>query len=126
MRAGGKTLICQRPGSTSHAGLWEFPGGKLQQGESEAECLAREIMEELGCHILPLDLIMNAEHEYPGKAVSLGFYRAIPLEGLEAKFIPREGQGVRWVETAELPKMDLLPADRPIAEFLAQGARCKQ
>jgi 8-oxo-dGTP diphosphatase len=120
IRRDGATMLCNRPPDKAHAGLWEFPGGKRHNGESDAECLRREIHEELGACIDVLDSILHVEHEYPDKAVSLRFYRATISQG-SPEVHPKEGQSVRWVETGELSCMDLLPADLPLAAFLEAG-----
>ena len=120
VRDGARTLVCRRPKGSAHEGFWEFPGGKVSPGEGDHECLKREIIEELGCRILPFDVVYIIEHEYPGKHVEVVFYRAFPASG--ASFVPQEGQELRWVETSKLLELDLLPADRPLAKFLASGA----
>lgn len=119
VRDGRRTLVCRRPPGSAHAGFWEFPGGKVSHGESDHECLRREIVEELGCQVLPFDLVYQVEHEYPGKHVEVAFYRAMPCPG--AVFDPKEGQELRWVDSSELPGLDLLPADLPVAEFIVSG-----
>jgi 8-oxo-dGTP diphosphatase len=121
VRDGSRTLLCKRPEKSAHAGFWEFPGGKLAPGESEHECLRREIREELGCETIPLDLLFRIEHEYPGKKVSVAFYRALPC-GSPASFAPQEGQELGWFDTGSLCEVDLLPADLPLAEFLVLAA----
>jgi mutator protein MutT len=117
VRSGGKTLLCKRPEGSAHAGFWEFPGGKVDAGETERECLRREMLEELGCETLPLDVVFRIAHEYPGKRVSVAFYRTIPAPGA-APFAPKEGQELRWVDADEIRALPLLPADLPVAEFL--------
>jgi len=122
VRDGSSTLLCQRPEGRDHAGCWEFPGGKRAEGESDAECLRREILEELGAEIHVLDLIWHMEHDYPGKSVSVRFYRAVHLQGVGGEgFVPLEGQHAEWVPTGELCSKGLLPADLPLAKFLRDG-----
>ncbi len=125
VREGAGTLLCRRPDGKDHAGCWEFPGGKRAEGESDAECLRREIREELGAEIEVLDLIWHMEHEYPGKLVSVKFYRALRSQACAHGFVPREGQAAEWVCTSSLSEKDLLPADLPVAEFLMAGAASK-
>ena len=71
----GKLLITQRPASGHLAGLWEFPGGKLEPGETFEQALHRELMEELGIEVTILGLIESITHRYPEKTVHLQFYR---------------------------------------------------
>ena len=112
VRCGGKVLIASRKQEG-----WEFPGGKLEPGETPAAALRRELEEELSIRgALVLDEICRIRHAYPDKTVQLHFLRTILPEG--AEIVPREGQQIRWVELPELFTCGLLPADRPLADFL--------
>ena len=112
VRRGGKVLIASRKNEG-----WEFPGGKIEPGETPAAALRRELEEELSIRgALVLDEIYRIRHAYPDKTVHLRFLRTILPEN--AKIAPREGQQFRWVEPAELFTCGLLPADRPLADFL--------
>ena len=112
VRRGGKVLIASRKQEG-----WEFPGGKIEPGESPAAALRRELEEELSIRgALVLDEIYRIRHAYPDKTVHLHFLRTIFPEN--AAIVPREGQQVRWVELPELCSCGLLPADRPLADFL--------
>jgi 8-oxo-dGTP diphosphatase len=99
------------------AGLWEFPGGKVDAGESDGDCLKREIKEELGIDIFPLDMIFKLEHKYPEKKVELRFYRCA-LSDASSVAEPLEGQDLQWVDSRDLPGVDFLPADIEFAKFL--------
>jgi len=70
-----KLLVCQRKRNDSHPLRWEFPGGKVEVGESPAEALARELREELGIEVYIGELLVSLEHAYPEKTVQLNFYR---------------------------------------------------
>ena len=112
IRRGGRVLIASRKNEG-----WEFPGGKIEPGETPASALRRELAEELAMDkAIVLDEIYCIRHAYPDKTVRLHFMRTLLPEG--AFFAPREGQQVRWVELPELFTCGLLPADRPLAEFL--------
>ncbi|MFM1769618.1 MAG: Mutator MutT protein [Verrucomicrobiota bacterium] len=72
---GGRLLITQRPAGGHLAGLWEFPGGKREPGESFEDCLARELREELGIEVAVLEEVETLTHAYPERTVHLRFYR---------------------------------------------------
>lgn len=108
-----KILIARRPSRDDLAGLWEFPGGKLEAGESPEECLQREIREELAITIAVGDFFADTVYEYPGKVVHLMAYWADWTEG-EIK--SRVHDGVVWSSAAELSAYTFAPADRPIVE----------
>ena len=122
IRKGSKILICGRAPGTKLAGYKEFPGGKAEPGESLSSCLRREIREELGTDILPLDVAYQAFLELPDRIYHLHFLRAILRPGAPEP-VPRENQSVEWLNTVELDAVNMLPADLHIAELLAESAR---
>src|SRR5579859_1124197 len=77
----GQLLITQRQLESHLGGLWEFPGGKREQGETFEQCLARELWEELGIEVAVGPLVQTLSHAYPEKTVSLSFYRCELLRG---------------------------------------------
>ena len=112
IRRRGQVLIASRKQEG-----WEFPGGKIEPGETPASALRRELAEELAMdNVCILDEIYCICHAYPDKTVRLHFMRTLLPEG--AEFTPCEGQQVRWVTLPELFTCGLLPADRPLADFL--------
>ena len=121
--AQGRVLIAQRLTGTHMAGAWEFPGGKLENGEERREALARELREEIGINIsgAPRPLI-RIEHSYPSKHVSLDIWVVRRYEGEPHGL---EGQAVRWCTQAELESVELLPADGPIVAALRLPERLK-
>jgi 8-oxo-dGTP diphosphatase len=116
----GRVLVNQRPAHKAWGGYWEFPGGKLQPGESEAECVVRELEEELGIAVQAQHALLALCHAYPEVRVSLGVHVIDAYHGT-----PRgaEGQLLRWVDSATLATLQLLPADVPLLELLR---RCLQ
>lgn len=113
--ARGRYLITQRRRGSHLAGLWEFPGGKLEQGETPAVCLRRELTEELSATFSVGPLVETVRWEYPDRTVVIHFYDC----RLESGAIePREAQRMEWVEAADLPDYDFPPADRLLIERL--------
>jgi 8-oxo-dGTP diphosphatase len=117
----GRVLIAQRPPGRTHAGWWEFPGGKRNIGETEPACLARELREELGIEIDAAASVrmMQLSHRYPDRLVNLSVWKVEKFSGSPKSL---EGQALRWVFPAELESVQLLPADGPIVESLLRGA----
>ena len=115
---GDTVLVTTRPPGQEMSGRWEFPGGKIEPGESPSECLKREIKEELDLDIMVFDIMFITEYEYPGKKVHIRFMRCNAGQG-NPDPVPQEGQQCAWVKRDSLPEIDLLPADRPFADFLA-------
>lgn len=113
----GRMLIARRPEGRAMAGLWEFPGGKLEPGESPEEALIRELQEELGVDISRACLapFVFASHTYPKFHLLMPLFLCRRWQGTPA---PREGQTIRWVTAAELSDYPMLPADRPLLPML--------
>ena len=112
----GRYLITQRRRGSQLAGLWEFPGGKLEAGESPERALRRELMEELGATFGIGKLVETVRWEYPDRAVVLHFYDCRVESGA---IEPREGQAMLWVEPGRLTAYEFPPADRTLIERLA-------
>lgn len=110
----GRFLVTRRPGGTHLEGYWEFPGGKRNEGESDAEALAREIREELAVEVIVGDLVLFVSHGYADREVALSFYRC-ELRGEPA---PELGQEMRWVPRADLGTLQFPPADRELIVVL--------
>ncbi|OLC17546.1 MAG: hypothetical protein AUH29_01610 [Candidatus Rokubacteria bacterium 13_1_40CM_69_27] len=111
----GRYLITRRVESSHLAGLWEFPGGKREPGETLEACLRRELLEELGADFTVGERVETVTWRYPAKTVVLHFYRC-RLSG--GKIEPREQQAFAWVEPAHLAEYDFPPADRALIERL--------
>lgn len=106
--SGGKFLICRRPEGKSCAGLWEFPGGKTEPGESGEECIKREIREELAAEIAVSGEICDVVNESPEKTVHLHFYRA---ELVSDGFRLLEHSDCRMISPDETGQYEFCPAD---------------
>jgi 8-oxo-dGTP diphosphatase len=101
------------------AGRWEFPGGKLLEGESDEQALARELREELGVEVTESRLLMRLSHEYEDRVVELSMWVVQRFSG-----DPRalDGQGLKWVLPARLTDEDILEADLPFMRALQKLA----
>lgn len=93
------------------AGSWEFPGGKLEPGESPLTGLKRELAEELGIRVDSAEPLLELSHRYPDRYVRLDVWWVVAYSG---EVESREGQALRWVAAAALGEVALLPADQPI------------
>ncbi len=107
----GRLLITQRPPGSHLAGLWEFPGGKLQQGESWEAALTRELQEELGFVASVGSLYQEITHAYPEKTVRLRFHLCQVRSGEPT---PIECSDLAWVDRAQLGDFPFPPADEQL------------
>ena len=110
----GTFLVTRRPRGVHLEGYWEFPGGKCEGAESHAECLRREIQEELGADVRVEEELLAVSHTYDDRIVELHFFRC----GLLAEPQPRLGQEMRWVARADLDDLAFPPADAELIEML--------
>jgi len=111
-------LIAQRPPGKWQAGRWEFPGGKLEPGEDEAQAVVRDIAEELGVRVDASQRLAVLRHDYADRSVEIGLWLVLRHEG-EVRGL--DGQALRWVTLAELDRCDLLEADLPMLPVLRQA-----
>lgn len=109
LRQDGKLLICQRPAHKARGLLWEFPGGKVEPGETMAQALARECREELGVTVAVEESVAQDVHEYPDLTIRLTLLAAVITGGRLQKL---EHNDQRWVSPVELPQYEFSPADR--------------
>jgi 8-oxo-dGTP diphosphatase len=116
----GRVLIAERPAGRHMAGRWEFPGGKIAPGESEAEALARELKEELGVDFGSGRALMSLSHAYEDRLVELSLWVVASYAGEPASL---DGQRLKWVDPLRLAEEDILEADRPFVEALAKLPR---
>ena len=112
---GGRLLITQRHQGSHLGGLWEFPGGKREPGETYEVCLARELREELGIEIEIRDLIEELLHEYAEKTVRLRFFRCLWREHEPS---PIDCAALAWVTAEELRRYPFPDADAQLLERL--------
>ena len=112
---GGRYLIAKRKAGTHLGGLWEFPGGKREPGESLEDCLRRELREELGIDVTPPVHFRVIRHEYREKTVELHFFRCTVRRG---EAVALDCEEVRWVMPNEMANYEFPPADRPLIEAL--------
>jgi 8-oxo-dGTP diphosphatase len=113
--ASGRILIADRTRSRSLKDHWEFPGGKVNTGESSQAALRRELAEELGIEIAGATQFLYAEHDYSHMSVAIQFFLVADWKGTPDG---REGQRIRWVDRTSLDPDLLLPADAPVIEAL--------
>lgn len=116
----GRVLACQRSGAGKFPLKWEFPGGKIQSGETPENALERELREELGVAAKIGSEIFRARHKYPkmNESVELIFFRAL-LSSTQIE--NRVFNDVRWLPPKDLPDLDFLKADRELLRKLASG-----
>ena len=115
--ADGRVLLAQRPEGKAMAGLWEFPGGKIEAGERPEETLIRELREELGIDVKEpcLAPLTFASHAYPDFHLLMPLYVCRRWEGM---ITPTEGQKLAWVKPNRLREYDMPPADVPLVSHL--------
>ncbi|MBB2961506.1 (deoxy)nucleoside triphosphate pyrophosphohydrolase [Methylobacterium sp. R2-1] len=115
--ADGRVLMAQRPEGKTLAGLWEFPGGKVEPGERPEETLIRELAEELGITVKEpcLAPLTFASHAYPDFHLLMPLYICRRWEGFPQS---RESQALRWVRPGGLRDLPMPPADLPLIPFL--------
>jgi 8-oxo-dGTP diphosphatase len=115
--ADGRVLIAKRPPGKTMAGLWEFPGGKVEPGERPEQCLIRELNEELGIKVKEecLAPLTFASHLYPDFYLLMPLYVCRRWDGFVAA---REAQEITWVRPRDLRNYPMPPADEPLISHL--------
>lgn len=114
----GRILIARRKHVDRQAGKWEFPGGKIEKGETAEACLRRELQEELGIDVVVGSFVGRSCHRYPHGEIELLAYRVIHLSG---DFQLHDHEEIRWVLPADLASHDFSAADIPIVKLLLEG-----
>ncbi len=116
IRADGALLLSTRPEGKPYAGYWEFPGGKIEAGESVEQALRRELIEELGVTIGPAPVWKVTEHDYPHALVRLHWCKVYDWSGV---FEMREGQQMAW-QPWPIQVRPVLPGAYPVLQWLAE------
>ncbi len=116
----GRVLLARRPETSHQGGLWEFPGGKVEPGETGEEALRRELLEELGVEIRDHRRLVRVIHDYGDRKVVLDTWLVSRWRGQPRG---REGQPLAWVEPEKLPQWEMPAADRPIVGALRLPSR---
>ena len=118
----GRVLVSRRPEGKSLAGLWEFPGGKVEAGEAPETALIRELAEELGIAVAAdcLAPLTFASHAYPDMHLLMPLFVCRRWQGFAQ---PCEGQALRWMRARELRNLEMPPADAPLIPALEELLR---
>lgn len=111
-------FITQRDTSSHMAGFWEFPGGKVEEGETPSKAVVRELQEETGIVAEQPVLIKSLEHTFPDRVITLHFYL---IEKWQGEPYGKEGQPMRWIPQAQLQVEDFPPANESIVKALIGG-----
>ena len=111
----GRVLIAKRPSHKHQGGLWEFPGGKIEAGETCEQALSRELAEEVGLRLIKSVPLLKISHSYPDKKVLLEVRDVTAFNGIP---VGREGQEVLWMETTRLRSIEFPAANQPILKAL--------
>ena len=113
----GRVLLAQRPEGKQLAGLWEFPGGKVEAGETPEQCIIRELQEEIGIEteIPCLAPLTFASHSYDDFHLLMPLFVCRRFRGIAQ---PREGQALKWVRPKQMRDYPMPPADAPLIPFL--------
>jgi 8-oxo-dGTP diphosphatase len=116
---GDRVLVARRAPGHHLAGYWEFPGGKIEDGESPEECLRRELEEELGVEVEVGELLCRNSHSYDDRTITLLAYEArLPRQVARERLRSNNHDAVRWLAVSELLEIQLAAADRPVVEHL--------
>jgi 8-oxo-dGTP diphosphatase len=117
----GQILIDRRKVGGTMGGLWEFPGGKIEPGETVAECILREIREELAIEIIVGERLISIEHTYPTFHLNMIVHHCQHISGIPQ---PIESEEIRWVNISDLNNYQFPAANIAIINALQSGFRC--
>ena len=116
----GRVMIARRKPGIKHAGFWEFPGGKVEAGESPESCLVRELEEEFSITVSIEGFFAESIHTYPDRTVQL---LAFIVRWVKGAMVLADHDMLKWVAPSRLDHYDMLPADRPLVDKLVQGIK---
>ena len=108
-------FITQRDASSHMAGFWEFPGGKIESGETPEQAVIRELQEEVGIEAISLVLLDTLEHRFPDRIITLHFFM---VEDWKGEPYGKEGQPKRWISQSQLNEAEFPPANEAIVRAL--------
>jgi 8-oxo-dGTP diphosphatase len=118
LRDGNKILICQRHRTDKYGLQWEFPGGKVHDGENMKDCLRRELAEEL-CIVAEVgEEVFRLCHRYPDRYVEVVFFSVLSFQGAISNQV---FEVIEWADREKLPDYDFLQADRELVARIARG-----
>jgi 8-oxo-dGTP diphosphatase len=115
---GERILICQRHHSDAYGMQWEFPGGKVEEGEDLKACLRRELAEELAIDAEIGEEVFRVRHRYPDRYVEVAFF---PVRSFRGSVRNQVFEAVEWVPRRRLPEFNFLEADRELVRRIAAG-----
>jgi len=118
LQKGDSILICQRRRSDAYGLQWEFPGGKVENGEPLPAALRRELEEELAIHVEVGGEVFRLRHHYPDRYVEVVFFT---VKGCRGEARNQVFEAIRWAPRAKLPEYNFLEADRELVHRLAKG-----
>ena len=122
IRKDGKFMICRRPPHKARGGLWEFVGGKTEEGETREQALIRECREELDIEVEPKSVFMEVIHKYPDIEIRLTLFNAEIVKG-KPKLI--EHTDIRWITPDEIDRYEFCPADEEILKRIKEENKRK-
>ncbi|MGS2723646.1 8-oxo-dGTP diphosphatase MutT [Porticoccus sp. GXU_MW_L64] len=114
----GEIFIAKRPDNVHKGGLWEFPGGKVDEGETPRQALLRELQEELGIQTTACQRLVETHHDYPDKQIHLEFWDVTDFDGEPHG---AEGQPVKWVKPGELGDYPFPEANQALVNHLIEN-----
>ncbi len=114
-----QVLVALRPHHADQGNLWEFPGGKVEVGETAEQALKRELYEEVGITIISAKPLLTIEHQYPNKKVFLDVWQVLIYEG--EPYAKEDQVKIKWVSLAELSELAIPVANHPIVRALIKA-----